>query len=68
MKTGRDLRRRCLTQKVDADESIVEPTSGLAAGEIDAVVREVGPGAAPRQVVVVSDVGRGVAEHSRHLC
>ena len=52
-----------LTDEVDADEAVAEPAGGLAAGEVDAVVGEVGPGDAPRQVVVVPHVGRGVAEH-----
>ena len=58
-----------LTQEVRADEAVAEPAGGRAAGEVDAVVREVSPGDAPRQVVVVPHVGSGVAEdvHRRDL-
>jgi hypothetical protein len=58
------------TQEIDAVVAIAEPAGGPRRGEIDAVVREVGPrhGCA-RQIVVVADVRRRVAENvnRRHL-
>lgn len=57
------LLRLLLTYEVDADEAIAEPPRRLAAGEVDTVVREVGPGTDSGQVIVVPDVDRRVAEH-----
>ncbi len=60
------------TEEVDADLAVGEPAGGLAAGEVDAVIRVVGARRIPDvlvsgQVVVVSDVKGAVAEHEeRH--
>lgn len=66
-KTGGEVVR---TQEVDAVVPVAEPAGGPRRGEVNAVVREVCPrhGGAG-QVVVVADIGRGVAEHvyRRHL-
>ncbi|RWW30812.1 hypothetical protein GW17_00004597 [Ensete ventricosum] len=53
---------RCGTEEVGGVLAVAEPPGGLVAGEVDAVVREVGLQKGQSQVVVVADVGEGVAE------
>ena len=68
----RNCINECLTQSV-TDEvsdivSIAEPSGGLRLGEVDAIVRVVGPKRFPKllcriQVVIVADIEHAVAEH-----
>lgn len=50
------------TQEINGVVAIAEPSGGRLVREVDAVVGEVRLGIRPRQVVVVADVGGGVAE------